>query len=181
MASTYLTRTQTAGNRRTFTWSAWIKRGDVASRQTLLSAGIDGSNESFLRFDASNYISIKESTGNSPNFALDTTPVYRDPAAWYHIVFTVDTTQSTSSDRVKLYINGSQVTTFSSASYPSQNYDTRWNNNSQATYLGMNVPDYRDYFDGYMSEVHFIDGTAYAASTFGQTDTSGVWEPIVGP
>jgi hypothetical protein len=181
MASTYLTRTQTAGNRRTFTWSGWIKRGDVASRQTLLSAGIDGSNESFLRFDASNYISIKESTGNSPNFALDTTPVYRDPAAWYHIVFTVDTTQSTSSDRVKLYINGSQVTTFSSASYPSQNYDTRWNNNSQATYLGMNVPDYRDYFDGYMAHVHFTDGYAYAPTTFGSTATNGQWVPNLTP
>ena len=181
MASTYLTRTQTAGNRRTFTWSGWIKRGDVASRQTLLSAGIDGSNESFLRFDASNYISIKESTGNSPNFALDTTPVYRDPAAWYHIVFTVDPTQSTSSDRVKLYINGSQVTTFSSASYPSQNYDTRWNNNSQATYLGMNVPDYRDYFDGYMAHVHFTDGYAYAPTTFGSTATNGQWVPNLTP
>ena len=181
MASTYLTRTQTAGNRRTFTWSAWIKRGDVSRRQTLLSAGIDGSNESYLRFDASDYISIKESTGNSPEFLLDTTPVFRDPAAWYHIVFAVDTTQSTASDRVKLYVNGSQITSFSSASYPSENYETRWGNNSQATYLGFNVSDAQDIYDGYMSEVHFIDGTAYAPTTFGETDTTGVWKPIVGP
>ena len=181
MASTYLTRTQTAGNRKTFTWSAWIKRGDVASRQTLLSAGIDGNDESFLRFDAANYISIKESTGNSPEFALDTSSVYRDPNAWYHIVFSVDTTQATASDRIKLYVNGSQVTSWTNESYPSQNYDFRWNNNSQATYLGLNVPAYQDIYDGYMSEVHFTDGTAYAASTFGQTDTSGVWIPIVGP
>jgi len=181
MASTYLTRTQTAGNRRTFTWSAWVKRGDLASRQTLLSAGIDGNDESFLRFDAANYISIKESTGNSAEFNLDTSSVYRDPAAWYHIVFSVDTTQATASNRIKLYVNGSQVTTWTNESYPSQNYDFRWNNNSQATYLGLNVPAHTDYFDGYMSEVHFIDGTAYAASTFGQTDTTGVWVPIVAP
>jgi len=175
MASTYLTRTQTAGNRRTFTWSAWVKRGIISTRQTLLSAGIDGSNESFLRFDASDYISIKESTGNSPSFALDTTPVFSDPSAWYHIVFAVDTTQSTASDRVKLYVNGSQITSFSSASYPSQNYETRWGNNSQATYIGQNVPAYQDIFDGYMSLVNFTDGYAYAASTFGSTSTNGQW------
>jgi hypothetical protein len=181
MASTYLTRTQTAGNRRTFTWSAWIKRGVVSTRQTILSAGIDGSNESFLRFDASDYISIKESTGNSPDFLLDTTPVFLDPAAWYHIVFAVDTTQSTASDRVKLYVNGSQITSFTSASYPSQNYETRWGNNSQATYIGQNVPDYQDIFDGYMAHVHFTDGYAYAASTFGSTATNGQWVPNIAP
>jgi hypothetical protein len=181
MASTYLTRTQTAGNRRTFTWSAWVKRGVISTRQTLLSAGIDGSNESFLRFDASDYISIKESTGNSPSFALDTTPVFRDPSAWYHIVFAVDTTQSTASDRVKLYVNGSQITSFSSASYPSQNYETRWGNNSQATYIGQNVPAYQDIFDGYMAHLHFTDGYAYAASTFGSTATNGQWVPNLNP
>ena len=181
MASTYLTRTQTAGNRRTWTWSAWIKRGDVGTRQNILSAGIDGNDESHFRFDATGYLRFKESTGNSAEFLLDTSALFRDPAAWYHIVLAFDSTQSTSTDRIKIYINGSQITSFSSASYPSLNYETRWNNNSQATYLGLNVPAHTDYFDGYMSEVHFIDGTAYAASTFGQTDTTGVWVPIVAP
>jgi len=175
--SAYVSRTQTAGNRRTWTWSGWIKRGVISTRQTILSAGIDGSNESFLRFDASDYISIKESTGNSPEFAFDTTPVFRDASAWYHIVFVVDTTQGTDSNRVKLYVNGSQITSFSSTNYPSQNYDTRWNNNSQVTYLGMNVPDYRDYYDGYMADVHFIDGTAKAPTDFGETNSNGVWIP----
>ena len=181
MGTTYLTRTQTAGNRRTFTWSAWVKRGVISTRQTLLSAGTDGNDESYLRFDAGDYISIKESTGNSPEFNLDTSSVYRDPSAWYHIVFTVDTTQATASNRIKLYINGSQVTTWTNESYPAQNYEFRWDKNTQATYLGFNVSDAQDIYDGYMSEVHFIDGTAYAASTFGETDTTGVWKPIVGP
>ena len=157
-SSAYVSRTQTAGNRRTFTWSAWVKRGVVGTRQTLLSAGIDGNDESFLRFDASDYISFKESTGNSAEFALDTTPVFRDPSAWYHIVYAIDTTQGTDSNRVKLYVNGSQITSFQNTNYPSQNYDTRFNNNSQVLYLGMNVPDYRDYYDGYMTEVNYIDG-----------------------
>ena len=181
MADTYLSRTQTAGNRRTWTWSAWIKRGDVGTRQNILSAGIDGNDESHFRFDATGYLRFKESTGNAAEFLLDTSALFRDPSAWYHIVLTFDSTQSTSTDRIKIYINGSQITSFSSASYPSLNYETRWNNNSQATYLGLNVPAHTDYFDGYMSEVHFTDGTAYAASTFGETDTTGVWIPKVGP
>jgi len=173
----YVSRTQTAGNRRTFTWSAWVKRGVVGTRQTLLSAGIDGNDESFLRFDASDYISFKESTGNSPEFLLDTTPVFRDPAAWYHIVYAIDTTQGTDSNRVKLYVNGSQITSFQNTNYPSQNYDTRFNNNSQVLYLGMNVPDYRDYYDGYMTEVNYIDGSAKSPTDFGEYDDNGVWVP----
>ena len=176
-SSAYVSRTQTAGNRRTFTWSAWVKRGVVGIRQTLLSAGIDGNDESFLRFDASDYISFKESTGNSPEFLLDTTPVFRDPSAWYHIVYAIDTTQGTDSNRVKLYVNGSQITSFQNTNYPSQNYDTRFNNNSQVLYLGMNVPDYRDYYDGYMTEVNYIDGSAKSPTDFGEYDDNGVWVP----
>jgi len=176
-SSAYLNRTQTAGNRRTFTWSAWIKRGVIGTRQTLWSAGNDGNDESFLRFDASDYISYKESTGNSPEFLFDTNQVFRDPSAWYHIVFAVDTTQSSQENRIKLYVNGSQVTSYQNTNYPSQNYDTRWNNNSQVTYLGMNVPDYRDYYDGYMTEVNFIDGSQLTPTSFGEFDDNGVWIP----
>ena len=181
MASTYLTRTQTAGNRRTWTWSGWIKRGVVDTRQNILSAGIDGNDESQFRFDATGYLRFKESTGNSPEFLLDTNALFRDSAAWYHFVIAVDTTQSTDSDRIKIYVNGSQITSFNSPNYPSQNYETRWNNNSQATYLGLNVPAYPDYFNGYMAHVHFTDGYAYAASTFGSTATNGQWVPNLTP
>jgi hypothetical protein len=181
MASTYLTRTQTAGNRRTWTWSGWIKRGVVDTRQNILSAGIDGNDESQFRFDATGYLRFKESTNNSAEFLLDTNALFRDSAAWYHFVIAVDTTQSTDSDRIKIYVNGSQITSFNSPNYPSQNYETRWNNNSQATYLGLNVPAYPDYFNGYMAHVHFTDGYAYAASTFGSTATNGQWVPNLTP
>ena len=176
-SSAYLNRTQTAGNRRTFTWSAWIKRGVIGTRQTLWSAGNDGNDESFLRFDASDYISYKESTSNSAEFLFDTNQVFRDPSAWYHIVFAVDTTQSSQDNRIKLYVNGSQITSYQNTNYPSQNYDTRWNNNSQVTYLGMNVPDYRDYYDGYMTEVNFVDGSQKAPTDFGEFNDNGVWIP----
>nr|BAR34446.1 spry domain protein [uncultured Mediterranean phage uvMED] len=176
-SSAYLNRTQTAGNRRTWTWSGWIKRGVVDTRQNILSAGNDGNDESQFRFDATGYLRFKESTGNSPEFLLDTNALFRDPAAWYHFVVAVDTTQSTDSDRIKIYVNGSQITSFNSPNYPSQNYDTRWNNNSQVTYLGMNVPDYRDYYDGYMTEVNFVDGSQKAPTDFGEFDDNGVWIP----
>ena len=176
-SSAYLNRTQTAGNRRTWTWSGWIKRGITDTRQNILSAGNDGNDESQLRFDATGYLRFKESTGNSAEFLLDTNALFRDPAAWYHIVVAVDTTQSTDSDRIKIYVNGSQITSFNSPNYPSQNYDTRWNNNSQVTYLGMNVPDYRDYYDGYMTEVNFVDGSQKAPTDFGEFDDNGVWIP----
>ena len=181
MGSTYLTRTQTAGNRKTWTWSAWVKRGIVDTRQTLLSAGIDGNDESQLRFDATGYLRFKESTNNSAEFLLDTDALFRDPAAWYNIVVAVDTTQSTDTNRIKIYVNGSQITSFNSPNYPSQNYDTRWNNNTQATYIGQNVPAYQDIFDGYMAHVHFTDGYAYTASSFGSTATNGQWVPILTP
>jgi hypothetical protein len=176
-SSAYLNRTQTAGNRRTWTWSGWVKRGIVDTRQNILSAGNDGNDESQLRFDATGYLRFKESTGNSPEFLLDTNAFFRDPAAWYHIVVAVDTTQGTDSNRIKIYVNGSQITSFNSPNYPSQNYDTRWNNNSQVTYLGMNVPDYRDYYDGYMTEVNFVDGSQKAPTDFGEFDDNGVWIP----
>ena len=176
-SSAYLSRTQTAGNRRTWTWSGWIKRGIVDTRQNILSAGIDGNDESQLRFDATGYLRFKESTGNSPELLLDTNALFRDPAAWYHIVVAVDTTQSTDSDRVKIYVNGSQVTSFNSPNYPSQNYDTRFNNNSQATYLGLNVPAHTDYYDGYMTEVNFVDGSQKAPTDFGEFNDNGVWIP----
>ena len=176
-SSAYLNRTQTAGNRRTWTWSGWIKRGITDTRQNILSAGNNGNDESQLRFDATGYLRFKESTGNSPEFLLDTNAFFRDPAAWYHIVVAVDTTQGTDSNRIKIYVNGSQITSFNSPNYPSQNYDTRWNNNSQVTYLGMNVPDYRDYYDGYMTEVNFVDGSQKAPTDFGEFNDNGVWIP----
>ena len=176
-SSAYLNRTQTAGNRRTWTWSGWIKRAVIDTRQNILSAGIDGNDESQLRFDATGYLRFKESTNNSPELLLDTNALFRDPAAWYHIVVAVDTTQSTDSDRVKIYVNGSQVTSFNSPNYPSQNYETRFNNNSQATYLGLNVPAYTDYYDGYMTEVNFVDGSQKAQTDFGEFNDNGVWVP----
>jgi hypothetical protein len=107
---------------------------------------------------------------------ITTTAVYRDPSAWYHIILAVDTTQATASNRVKLYVNGSQVTAFSTATYPVQNANLFVNstlNHSIARQDG--APQY---FDGYMTEVNFIDGQALTPSSFGSTNAlTGVWQP----
>ena len=112
---------------------------------------------------------------------LETTARFRDSAAWYHFVVQYDSTQSTEANRVKLYINGSQITDFATANYPTLNYDSWMNLSGYNNIVGRQQAGDSAVFDGYMSEVHLTDGTSYAASTFGETDTSGVWKPKVGP
>jgi len=170
-ATASLTRTPSvAGNRRTFTWSAWVKRGALDSHQFLLSAA---SSTAFCAVDLlSNNMRVNFGNGT---YLLVTTQVFRDPSAWYHIVLAVDTTQATAANRVRLYINGNEVTAFSTAVYPIQNYDTDYNN-TVAQRIGVN--DVSDAFDGYMDEINFIDGQALTPSSFGSFNTTtGVWQP----
>jgi len=110
-------------------------------------------------------------------YDLKTTQVFRDPSAWYHIVLAMDTTQATASNRTKLYVNGSQVTAFSTASYFTQNADT-YINSTNAHDLGR-FGSGANYLDGYMTEINFIDGQQLTPASFGQNNpATGVWEPI---
>ena len=175
MASTYLTRTpSSASNRKTWTWSGWVKRSSLGAIQGLFSVdtGAAESTLGFLANDTLRFYQIGQING------LVTNQVFRDVGAWYHIVLTSDTTQSTASSRTKLYINGEQVTSFSSAEYLNQNADTEFNTtNPHEIGFYSNQTGGAGYFDGYMAHVHFTDGTAYAASTFGSTATNGQWVP----
>jgi hypothetical protein len=175
-ASAYLNRTPaSAGNRKTWTWSAWVKRGDMTSNRPLISAYSDASNRDVFQFDTATlqYVNI---SGGSANTNLNTTQVFRDPSAWYHIVLAVDTTQATASNRIKMYVNGLQITAFGTATYPSQNTDMMTNNNV-GNYIGREVNG-SQYFDGYMTEVNFIDGQQLTPSSFGTTNAlTGVWQP----
>jgi hypothetical protein len=105
---------------------------------------------------------------------------FRDVSAWYHIVVAFDTTQGTESNRVKIYVNGTQETSFEIASYPSQNFDTNYNTVSLPQNIGKDW-DSSNYFDGSMAYVHFIDGTAYDATAFGEYDANGVWKINTSP
>ena len=183
MASTYLSRTPSgAGNRRTFTFSGWIKRGDFSSEpnQTIISAGANpGFIMSFLHSPENEQLEIQLNGGVS-TLGLVTNRLFRDSSAWYHIVLTVDTTLSTANDRVKLYVNGEQETSFSTRNNPSQNFDTPVNNTVKHS-IGAYAGNDGNNFDGYMAHVHLTDGYTYDASAFGETDTNGQWAPIPTP
>ena len=180
--SAYLNRTPaSAGNRRTWTWSGWVKRGNVSGSYNdyIFSVETGASERDAIIFDTSDRISI------FPNDAIPgwlvTTQVFRDFSSWYHIVVAVDTTQATASNRIKLYVNGVQVTAFGTANYPTQNYDWNVNNTVLHTFGddAANVPTSLYHFNGYMAEINLIDGQALTPASFGQTSAiTGVWEPI---
>jgi len=161
------------GNRKTHTFSTWVKRSNLTGgKQHLFGVYIDGNNHSLIRFDSGENLDIRNNLSANA-YQLDTTAVFRDPSAWYHIVMATDTTQSTASDRIKLYINGVQVTL--SGSYPLQNNDTFINDDAEHT-LG-EVSNDSEQFDGYMTETHLVDGSALAPTDFGEFDDNGVWIP----
>ena len=175
-ASAYLSRTPaSAGNRQTWTWSGWVKRGAQGTSQGIFAASTSGSALAELYFNTSNALSFYDYTG-AYNLQLVTTQVFRDSSAWYHIVVALDTTNATAANRVKIYVNGVQVTALSTATYPSQNYQGYVNNNIAhytSSYNGST-----DLYDGYLAEVNFIDGQALTPSSFGSTNAlTGVWQP----
>ena len=173
-SNTYLTRTpSSASNRKTFTFSCWIKRANFASSvQTLIIARPTSTPSTSIQILDTNNIRIQD-TGISMD--LRSSRVFRDVSSWYHIVVAVDTTQSTSSNRAKLYINGSQETSFSTETYPTQDGDTLFNNTNQHE-IGDMLYSGTTNFDGYMAEVNFVDGTQLTPTSFGETK-NGVWIP----
>jgi hypothetical protein len=169
MASTYLTRTPSAGNRKTFTWSAWVKRSAI-SYQNLTGCFHSSSNYCNFQF-ASDGLRVYD----NGNVNVATNAKAMDVNGWYHFVFRIDTTQSTASNRVRIYINGVQQTSFASSTYPSQNFDFYYNANNLHGIGARSDGDSK--FDGSMSHIHFCDGYSYDASSFGSTDaTTGEWK-----
>ncbi len=177
-ASAYFNRTPgSAGNRKTWTFSGWVKRGALSALQEIFEASDgSGNNEAIIQLNANDTLTIYSYIG-AYQLNLVTTQVFRDPSAWFHLVLSVDTTQATSADRAKLYINGTQVTSFSTSSYPTQNYDT-YVNTTQVHSIGRMRSVSGRYYDGYLTEINFIDGQALTPSSFGETDVlTGVWKP----
>jgi hypothetical protein len=183
-ASAYFNRTPaSATNRKTMTLSTWQKRGEFSSSQepAIMWAGTNSSNYTLFRWgngvgnsDSKFFLNLNMYTGTT-NINLVTTPLFRDPSGWYHIVLSIDTTQATAANRVRLYINGVEVTSFSSASYPSQNLDLLFNSTNSHEIGRFN---FGSYLDGYLTEINLIDGQALTPSSFGETDAiTGVWKP----
>ena len=176
----YLNRTPaSAGNRRTWTWSGWVKRSALsAANNGIFSAGTSfGTNNDNLEtisFTTSDTLEIASEVSGATQYRLITTQVFRDASAFYHIVIAVDTTQATSTNRIKLYINGVQIATFGTSTYPTQNYDCWANSTNQHRIGSRNQID----LNGYLTEINFIDGQALTPSSFGETNpVTGVWGP----
>jgi len=164
----------TTTNRKTYSYSTWIKRSVLdGANQHIFGVYIDGSNHSLFRFDSGEKLDIRNNLNNSI-FQLDSDMVFRDTSAWYHILIVTDTTESTDSNRIKVYVNGTQITL--SGSYPTLNKDTYINDNRLHTIA--EVSSGSEEFDGYMAETHFIDGSAKQPTDFGEFDDNGVWVPI---
>jgi len=174
--SAYLDRAQTTGNTQIATWSGWVKRSalTIGAFSTLFSAGTSNTDS----FTFSN-------TGDTLRFFLNgslsadlvTTQVFRDPSSWYHIVVAIDTTQATAANRIKLYVNGVQVTSFATEIYPTQNYTfTSLNTSGKSANLGSIGTG--SFLSAFMTEINFIDGQQLTPSSFGETNAqTGVWQP----
>ena len=179
MANTFLTKTFASdSNRKTWTWSAWIKRSGLGGTQTLMTQ-IDGWNgngnagfyiigDQLTSYNFTSSLNAGTSSYNRPSMFL------RDVNGWYHTVVRLDTTQSTASDRCRWYVNGEQLTDFAYANYPSLNQDCNFNGGDPHG-IGSHTAG-ANYFNGVMSYINFSDGYSYAPTVFGSTDsTTGEW------
>ena len=176
--NTYLAKTASSGNQRTFTVSFWCKRTDftTGNHHYPISFYQDANNRISFAFLTTNKFVIYAEDGGAGRLTMTTNDVFRDPNAWIHVVIAFDTTQGTDSNRLKLYINGIQITSFSDITYPTQNRDLIVNTNIYiGTYDTSNNP-----FHGYLAEFVYIDGLQLDATSFGEfdSDSPAIWKPI---
>ena len=167
-------------NRRTYTISTWFKRSRTGTNQKVITAGSAGTEVGIQFFSGTNddALEIYQYSSSAYQFRLDTTALLRDSSAWYHLVVAIDTTQGTDTNRVKIYLNGSQITSFSTATYPSQNLDTLFNNSGSTNYIGF-LGSHSAYFNGYFAETVLVDGQQLDATSFGEFDSDSptIWKP----
>ncbi len=182
MANTYLTRTpSSAGNRTTWTWSAWVKRSTTGSASSLFGVHYSsGAYQDNLYFQSSGKLDWFIWNNNAYAGRITTDRLFRDVSAWYHVVCVYDNTLATATDRMKLYVNGVRETSLSNVTNPVQN-STLSNVNTTNPFILGNDGNGNNHFDGSMSHIHFIDGTAYDATAFGEYDANGVWKIKTSP
>ena len=179
--SANLSRTfSSSGNRRTWTLSWWMKLGKLGVNRGLF--GMPGTSSSspqfYSRIGSDDKLYVYEyNTSSTYQFIKKTSAVLRDPSAWYHCVFQFDSTQATAEDGFKIYLNGTRITDWDTNTLTNYatGYEGAW---SSSANTGVHVIGRSDaYFDGYMAEIHFVDGQALTADDFGELDDNGVWQP----
>ena len=180
--STYLNRTpSTVGNRKTWTFSVWVKRGDIpAVARTILGCGATSADDTLFGFGFSgsgDELKLLARTSSTTVVNVFTAAQFRDPNAWLHTVVAVDTTEATASNRVKMWVNGTAQSLTHTTS-PALNSDVQFNNTA-ATYLGKARTDLTtNLFNGLMALPILVDGAALDPTSFGELDDDGYWNPI---
>jgi len=164
-------------NRKKWTFSVWFKRSNLITSAALFTAGASGQDEMTIRLEQ-HKIDWQEydADGGSMNGQLITNQVLRDVSAWYHLVCRWDSTDGTAGDRMKMFLNGVEVTSFATDNNPDQNYDSQASNTVLHN-VGRQSWNNASDFDGYMADVNFVNGTALDATYFGETNDNGVWIP----
>jgi len=177
-----LTRTQSTSptNAKKGTLSFWLKRANIENNQHFYNVYADNNNRGIIYFRSdTNALQIGNQSGGTFYSIVRLNRIFRDVSAWYHIVIGFDTTQGTAADRIKVYVNGSQETSFHTANYPSQNDDIIFFNRANVKIGAAHDNQANEYFDGYATEFNYIDGTTLTPSSFGETNSdTGQWVPI---
>jgi hypothetical protein len=165
----------TATNQKIWTWSGWVKKSGFATNQPLLVGYSATTDTGYANLG---FYQDTLQLGLWTNLALNTPQVFRDPSAWYHIVVATDLTQATATNRIKVYVNGSQVAYTQGAVFPAQNGTIAINSSVAHNIASRSAYASDQFFDGYLTEINFIDGQQLTASSFGSTNAiTGVWQP----
>ena len=168
-----------AGNQKTWTWSGWVKRAKTGVQNDLWSMGSANNTFGIVYISSNDDFTFYEADSGSTTAFLGSNQLFRDPGAWYHILFVLDTTQSTADNRQRLYVNGAEVTSFANRTNPSLNADLKINSAAKHYLGGTSTGLSNLEWDGCMSQVIFVDGQALTPSSFGATNpVTNIWEPI---
>ena len=185
MANSYLKKNQgTATNAKKFTYSVWLKRSKLGSVNRFYQGWESGNNRFYAYFNNTDTLFVYAVTGGSIQVNWESARKFRDTNGWYHIVFSADSTQANSADRLKIYVNGVEETEFTKNNNPTQNID--WGNQIAQTGATLTLSGTESYdsqlYDGYMSHAAYVDGSQLLPTSFGEFDsTSGMWKIITAP
>jgi hypothetical protein len=177
-SSDHLNRSTSSGNRLKWTWSAWVKKTKNGADEDLFSGYHNSSNFTRIQIGDTGVINFINKTSGSQNGKLESNRLFRDNSAWYHFVIVWDSGNATAANRMRIYVNGVEETSFQSDTQPSQDQVSHVNQDSKTNYVGT-FDGSGTFFNGYMAEVVLVDGQALDPTSFGEFDEDSptIWKP----